>query len=235
MKAVLTAEQLTALAAGLGLPSFPGVTSPLFDDLAPEQRGPVVLALLATLHADGLVDLADSPLVVAPDLTLLVLPLLEGDCWLVERADENAKLTTLVAELEGTVVMHTADGGLHTLSQGGTLEDVLLELVDASGAEPQTTRPVRSPRSGLLERSAMLPTAEAWRATTTLQRFPARGVPGVERAGVLDGGPGRVWWVTLDGAADDALEDDPSLEAVPVGPDGLARIVADWAATPSSR
>ena len=231
MRAVLTADQLTALAAALGLPGFPGVTSSLLDGLPAEQRDPVVTALLTTLQTDGLVDLTERPLVVGPVLAVLIMPLLEGTCWLVERADESAKLTTLVGELDGTVVVHTADGPLHTLSLAGAVEDVLLELVDAGDGEPQAARQVRSPRSGLLERAAMTATAEAWRATTTLQRLAAHGAPGVEKAGVLDGGPGRLWWVTLDPAGDDVLSDDPSLEAVPVGPDELAALVAEWAAS----
>lgn len=225
----MTADQLTALASGLGVPPLPGVTSSVLDDLPPEQRGPVVTALLATLHAEGLVDVTTSPLAVERDLAVLLLPLMECEFWLVERADETAKTTTLVGELEGVVVVHTADAGLHTLSLGGALDDVLLELVDASEDAPEAGRPVRSPRSGLLERAPMRPTAQSWRATTTLQRLAVHGA-GVERAGVLDGGPGRVWWVTLDSKADDALSDDPSLEALPVGPDELARIVGEWTA-----
>lgn len=234
MLAHLTGDQLTALALSLHLPSFPGAPSALLDALPAEHRTPVVTSLLASMEAAGHLVRSGDDVVVDPDLALLVLPLLEGDTWLVERREADQEVTTLVGVLADVVVVHTAHDGVHTLAAADSLLDVLVELVDASEGAAPATRSVRHPRSGLLDRVAMRETAEGWRATTTLQRLSGRG--GVEKASVLDGGPGRLWWVTLDSDADDALDDDPMLEAAPVGPEALAERLGSWVlASPAPR
>lgn len=226
----LTNDQLVALAAGLGVDGFPGAASALLDRLPPQERTSVATALLDTLEAVGLLVHDTGQVVVDPDLAMLLLPLLEGDAWVVERTEDERRTTTLVAQLDGVVVVHSANGSMHTLERADDLIAVLLDLIDASDEEPQATRPLQHRRSGLLDRPTLRPTVESWRATTTLQRLSAPGV--VEKVGVIDGGPGRVWWITLDPDADDALEDDPTLLAVPAGAGALGTLLMHWAAAP---
>jgi len=220
----LTADQLAALAIALDVPGIPGVRSPLLEDGPPE----LAEALLLTLEASGHVIRDGSQLVVDPDLALLLVPLLEGECWVVERAEQDTSTTTIVCRLDDVVVVHTRSGALHTLRLAEDLGKALLGLVDASDAEAESRPGVRAARSRLLDRPGLATTVGSWRATSTLQRLSAPGV--VEKVGVIDGGPGRVWWVILDPDTDDALEDDPTLQAVPVGPYALQARLTDWAA-----
>ncbi len=223
MRIDLTADQLVALATRLGVPGIPGVRSALLEDGPPELAD----ALLLTLEAVGHVIRDGEQLVVDPDLALLLVPLLEGECWVVERADQDSATTTVVCRLDDVVVVHARSGELHTLQLAEDLATALLGLLDASAAAAENVHGVRAARSRLLDRPVLASTVGTWRATTTLQRLSTPAA--VEKAGVIDGGPGRVWWVTLDPDADDALEDDPTLLAVPAGPGALGPLLTVWA------
>lgn len=246
---LLTGDLLDAIARRLGARRFPGVGSSLYDAVPAEHHADLTERLVAALVTRG--DFADRAggLVTTPEVAALLAPVIRGGPYYkIDRTSTDGHQVTALAEADGAVVWHRAEGAYHRfdlLRTDGDLAAALYALLDPSPGQPAPdARPFDRRRSRLTaagEQPRLVPAqfaqiAETWRATTTVSQVgtPYAGTVALSWLSVIDGGPGQVWLVepAPDTPEDGILDsDDPVYAVAPAGPAAVRGRLAAWCGT----
>lgn len=215
---LLTADELTAIARGIGAPRFPGVGPTLYDELAPELHTLLDERLHASLVARGaLAPDGDGELLPLPPFDAVLTAVLTHRTYvaveqLAPAVGAGEFVTRAFLAGEHGVVRHTAAEPFHSLQlTPGPLSAALTEPLVPNTAEvivteSQRRRRYRGRLSGLAE---LIPAPErGWRRAVGLTRTDvAEDRVRVEAfLALFDGGPDGLWLVGEDDLAELATD-----------------------------